>query len=299
MNNRKSVYIFIVAGSIIFGLLIMFSAMRQGWFSPTQTYYITFNNGDGVFVGTAVSISGLKAGSVTQVELNQDNKVVVKVRVQSKFAQHIRGDSKATLGRPFIIGERAIAITPGSQTSPRLAQDSTIPGEESLELTDLLSGGRLSPYFKTFTSLLDQLRVVIEGDGGPNAVNLVTLYKQAYLSLKAVELAGHDLGAMKREVFVTPETKKIIKEMANSSDRFEALLSQTNQALPAITKLTAQVVDIMPQLSKTLQETTFTMQAMQRSFILSGGVKKLKKEQAEAQERAPASESESAPAPAP
>ena len=293
MMNRKMVYVFIFGGLLIFGALTLMSGFRQGWFSPSVMYSIHFETGDGVLVGTPVLVSGLKAGVVKSVELNQDNKVVVQIQVQSKFSHTIREDSKAVLGRTFIIGERSISIKPGGRNSKMLPENAVLPGEESLEITDMLSGGRLSPYFQTFTKLLDQLRVVIEGDGGVDSVNLIQLYKQAYVSLKSLEAVSRDIGAIRHDFASAPETRLLMKNLSVSSAQIGPMLEQTQKALPALTQLSAQVVTVMPELSKTLNETVFTLQALQRSFILSGGVKSLKAEMHEKEaaksERSPAS----------
>ena len=290
MIDKKQVFVFVFGALFIFTGLIFVAGQRQGWWSPSVDYTVNFDNGDGIFVGTPVLISGLKAGIVKSVELGGDNKVEVLVRIQSKFASYLRQDTKARLGRPFIIGERVITLTTGSRDLPQLVPSATIVGEESLEITDMLSGGRMAPYFATFTKLLDQLRIVIEGDGSADSVNLVTVYKQAYLALRAVEALGKDVTVIRREFAVAPETKKILKDLAASSGELQGLLVQTNKALPAMTSLSSEVTQMMPQMTKTLNETVFTLQALQRSFILSGGVKALKKEKKE-QEQEPESES--------
>ena len=292
MMNRRAVYIFVFGGLLIFGGLTLYAGWRQGWFSPSMSYSAIFETGEGIYVGTPVSIAGIKAGSVKQVDLNSDNKVVVKISVQSKYAVRIRKDSRAVLGRPFIIGERAVSITPGTNSNPILAENEEIPGEESLEITDMLSGGRLSPYFATFNKLMKQVQVVIEGDGTKDAVTLLDVYKQANRSLVSIEGMAKDFRVLRTDVFASAETRKIIRDFSAASGQLEAVMNETQKALPAITGLSQQVVTVMPQITKTMQETVFTLQAMQRSFILRGGVEKLREEQKSdpnASDRLPAS----------
>jgi len=297
MMNRRSVYIFVFGGLILFGALIVMSAVRQGWFLPSVRYSAVFESGEGILVGTPVSIAGLRAGSVKKVELNQQNKVVVEVAIQSKFADKIREDSKAVVGRPFIIGEKAISITPGNPESSLLLEGSVITGEESLEITDMLSGGRLSPYFNTFTKLMEQIQIVIEGDGSAGAVTLLDVYKQANRSLLSIEHMAKDFRLMRTEFIATDETRKILRDLAASSGQLEGVLVQTQKALPALTQLSEQIVTVVPQLTKTMEETVFTLQAMQHSFVLSGGVKKLREEQEKEKKRSPASRGEADKAP--
>lgn len=290
MIPRKTVFMFIFGGIAIFALLVFSSAFRQGWFAPHDEFTIEFPSGDGLNEGTPVSMSGLKAGRVTSVDLADQNRVFVKVSVQRRFATRIREDSKATVGRPFIIGEKAVSITPGSMNKPQIRAGSHIMGEESLEITDMLSGGRLGPYMATFSKLLDQIRVVIEGDGN-DQTNLIEVYKQVYRTLKSVDTVAKEITTIRKDFAVTPEMQKVVKDVSRSTGDIQKLLAQLNDVMPAMTKLSGGMADIMPDLAKTLSETTLTLQAMQKSFVLRGAVADVKEERAKAaaSERRPAS----------
>ena len=286
--NKKMVFGFIFFGVGFFGLLVVGAALRQGWFMSHERFVVKYKNGEGVYVGTPVSIAGLKAGQVSRVELDEQNRVAVEIRVQSRYAKKLRQDARASLGRPFIIGERLISITPGTPGLAELKPGSEIQGEEVLELTDLLSGGRMAPYFDTFTKLLDQLKVVIEGDGTAEAVPLTELYKQAYKTLKSVDSVGREMTVIRTGLITNPDTQKILRDVARGSQSLPGLFAGAEQTLPSLQKVTVDLAKMMPEMQKALSEMSFTLQAMQRSFILSGGVDKLKKEQEKA--RLPSSE---------
>jgi phospholipid/cholesterol/gamma-HCH transport system substrate-binding protein len=292
MIPTKKILLFIFSGLGIFLILVAVSSLRQGWFAPHDTFKVQFATGDGINEGTPVSMSGLKAGRVAGIELGEGHTVIVKIRIQSKFAKRLRADSRITVGRPFIIGEKAISITPGSDEMPPADPTVAIKGEESLEITDMLSGGRMSPYFDTFSKLLDQLRLVIEGDGTANNKTLLEVYRQAYHSLQSVDVLASEVRTIRKDFAVSPEMSKMVKELSVSAGSVQPLVMQLSQTLPAINALTSEVVKLMPQLTKTLNETAFTMQALQRSFILSGASKELRKEQAAESKRLPASTNE-------
>lgn len=289
MSQKKSVFSFVGAGLLVFAVILFMAAKRQGWFSASVEYSIEFPSGEGLFVGTPVTVSGLKAGQVKSVELAAGNKVAVLIKVQKKFSTHIKEDSRVVLGRPFIIGEKVISVSPGSESLAPLAEHSMLKGEETLEITDLLSGGRLSPYFKTFETLMEQFRVIIEGDGKKNTtVSLIELYRQTFQSLKTLEDVSRELKFIRTEFATSPDTKKLIRELARSSEQLNSVLVKTDAALPEFTLMSREFGRMAPELGKALNETVFTLQAMQRSFVLSGGVARLKEEKAKA-ERAPAS----------
>lgn len=278
MMNHRTLIVFTFVALLAFGSLIVGAAYRQGWFASHVEYVVSFPSGEGIRVGTPVSISGLKAGQINEVDLGSDGQVVAKLKVQEKFATHFRKNTKVVLGRPFIIGERAVMVHPGPANGDLLEVGSHIVGEESLELTDLLSGGRLSPYFNTFSRLLEQLQLVIEGDGSSDTVNLVSLYRQAYTTLKSLETLSKDVGVLRKDVFASKETLALLKSLSASTENLKIVLEQSTKTMPAVTQMSQDVADVMPKLKKTLDETAFTLQAMQRSFILRGASKDLKEE---------------------
>ena len=289
MIPKKTVFLFVAFAVGVFCVLVFSSSWQQGWFAKHEEYSIEFPSGDGLNEGTAVSMSGLKAGRVVSVDLGDHNKVMVRIRIQKKYAERLRADSKAIVGRPFIIGEKAISLVPGSSDQARVKPGTLLIGEESLEITDLLSGGRLSPYMQTLSKLMDQLRIVIEGDGSQNSANLVEVYKQAYKSLKSIDSLAREVTTIRRDFVVSPEMHQLVKGVATSTGDLQQVLAQMNTAMPAVTSLSGDVAKMMPQLTKTLNETVFTLQALQKSFILRGAVADLKEERAREDQRRPAS----------
>jgi phospholipid/cholesterol/gamma-HCH transport system substrate-binding protein len=280
--SKKKVWLFIATAVGTFVALVVLAAHRQGWFSPHDVFFAKFENGEGLNPGTPVSMSGLRIGRVSGVELGADNDVVATLKIQRKYSGRIKEDSKATLGRPFIIGERMISVSAGQPQASPVAPGTFIRGEESLELLDLLSGGRLSPYFNTFSKLLEQMSLIVEGgqgEDGKKTVKLMDLYKQTYSTLKTVEGFGDDMRAIRQEFATSKEMKTLVGNMSKSSDQLDNLVRQTGEALPAMTEIARQVSKTMPALNQTLAETSLTFQAMQRSFFLSGSVKDIKAEQ--------------------
>jgi len=94
---------------------------------------------------------------------------------------------------------------------------------------------------------------------------------------------------VRRDFATSPEMRKVVKDVSTSSGELQKLFTQVNAAMPAISQLSQDLGGVMPQLSKTLGETVFTLQAMQRSFILRGAVADLKKEEKQNGGRLPAS----------
>jgi len=284
MNQNRSLWIFTFTALIVFGAMIGGAAWRQGWFLPQEKFAIHFQSADGLFKGTSVVLSGLKVGEVSDVELDPSGKVVVQFNVLKKYAKQLNADAKAVSQRTFVIGEKVIALRPGTKEAGPIEAGSFLEGEEALEITDMLSGGRMSKYFETFELLMEQIKVLV-GATGKEGNDLAGLYLQMHKTLKGVELLSKDVHIMRKDVFATDDTRLLLRNLAKSSADIQQVMADLKTTLPYIQQATGEFNGLAPGLSKALQESIITLQAMQKSFFLRGGVKEVLQEN----ERSPAS----------
>ncbi len=284
MNDKKTLLTFGFSAILLFGLMVAGAAWRQGWFLPREKFFIRFPTANGLFVGTPVLLTGLKVGEVKSVDLDDEGRVEVSISVLSKYASQLREDASAVSERTFVIGEKIIALSPGSKDKPILSPGSELAGKEAMEITDILSGGHMARYFETFELLMEQLRVLV-GEAGSEDANLASLYRQLHRSLKSFEGLAQDVRVMKSEVFASSDSKVLLSRMARSSQDLESVMSELRTALPRLNAMSSEFQGMMPNVAKALQESVITLQAMQKSFFLRSGVKEVREEEA----RTPAS----------
>jgi len=276
-----------------FSVLVVMAAVRQGWFAPHKRYTIEFMSADGLHPGAAVTLMGLKVGQVDEVEISPNKRIHVDIRVQKKYAAHLTQGAQIRMARPFIIGEKEIMIVPDSEHSEPLADNQIIQGAESLELTDILSGGRMGPYLDTLGSLFAQLKLIVEGSGEEGGANLSSLFQQAFKSLQAVERVAFDLRSIRKDVLVTKDSKRLIHQLANSTENLRKIMDVSQETLPELRNLSKGANNMIPQVAGTLSELVLTLQAMQRSFFLRSAVEDIHEEQAKkakSEKRKPASD---------
>ena len=288
MKDKKSVLIFSLSALLFFSALVGGAAWRQGWFMPRDTFNVVFDNADGLSEGTAVFLMGLKVGDVDSVELSDDGSILVKIKVLRRYAKKLYSDAEISAERPFVIGERVIKLNPGTPSEGILASGSTLQGKKTMELVDILSGGKMAQYFETFHVLMAQMKLLVDAASGENG-NITDLYKQMHVALKGVETLAKDVRSIRRDVLVTKDSKKLMSNMAKSSEDLGTAISQMNKFLPHLNDMSGEMKQALPDLSKALQESVITLQAMQRSYFLRSGVEDIKKENEKAS-RATASE---------
>ncbi len=140
--------------SMFVGFAIWQIGKRNFWFEAKNTYFTKVTDADGLRIGSAVTISGLRVGEVAGLEVEPDNRITVTLEVQKTVAERIREGSVANVFRAFIIGEKKIDIIPGALDGPEIPHRGTISGKEATDLSEFLSGRKLSEMMNSVDTLL-------------------------------------------------------------------------------------------------------------------------------------------------
>lgn len=291
-------------------------AAKQGWFE-TKTYFTTtFASADGIHQGTLVQMAGLRAGAVEKVELLGSNRVRVNFYVLGQFEERIRKDSQVQLLRPFLIGERVLDVSVGSETAPKVAKNEELPSMESMDLMTLMSGKKLNTTLEKFSSMLENLQSLAEAfldksrtDAMIRAFDRVDpLMKNLNaMSLEVIQMGkqlNHDGDLQKvmgNLAVTTNEINKILPalnqqnpELARDLGVMTQNLALVTQALgPAMKEAAPEMPHATHRLIEALNETVVVLKAMQKSFFFRGNVREVREEEAsqtapEAAQRKPA-----------
>ena len=137
-------------------------AFKRGWFDAKRSLVTQLESADGIHVGTQVQMSGLRIGSVDDIELKSKNMVEVHFEISEKYFMRVRETSVVQLMRPFIIGEKVLDISTPDEDSPRVVEGALIKAQDSVDFMDLLSGRKLGPYLSSMGKISENLKVVAE-----------------------------------------------------------------------------------------------------------------------------------------
>lgn len=104
-----------------------------------ERYHLRFRaaSGTGIQKGMPVKLSGLRIGRIQKISLDEQAKVIVRLKVDRKYSKWIRADSTASLLKEGIVGDSIIKISVGSAGSPALANDGFLPFAEEKGLNDI------------------------------------------------------------------------------------------------------------------------------------------------------------------
>jgi phospholipid/cholesterol/gamma-HCH transport system substrate-binding protein len=297
-------------GAALFGFIVsMISvAVKQGWFD-SKTYWTTsFDSGDGVHPGTSVQIQGLKAGSVEEVDLTSDNKVLVKFYVLNRFESKVKKDSVAQLIRPFVIGERVLDISVGSVEAQVLPPEAFMKSQENVDLMTLMSGRQLGDYLKTMSGMMDNLKFLAEAFLDRNRTQtFINAFDRIEPLLKNLNTMSMEVIKLSKSATKDDNLGLVLKELATTTHELNQILPEMNRQSPQMAKDMSQLVknlsvlteefkvvipalaEVAPDLPRTsrraveaLDQAVVLIKAMQKSFFVKSNADEVRKEEAEA-----------------
>ena len=160
--------IFMVVTSLATGLLVV--TIGNISFGQTTQYKAVFSDVTGLNKGDDVRISGVRVGSVKNIEIYRRNDALVTFDVDSD--SQLNQATDATIRYRNLVGQRYIAITQGAGSSAPLDEGDTIPlsrTSPALDLTVLFNG--FKPLFAALSpddinKLSYEIIQVFQGEGG-------------------------------------------------------------------------------------------------------------------------------------
>mgnify|MGYP002347746446 CR=1 FL=1 len=309
-----------LVGTIAFTGMV---AVNKGWFASRVNYVTSFESADGVFPGTMVQISGLRAGSVEEVELQNDNQIRVKFTVLAKFQHRIKQDSVVRLVRPFIIGDRVLDLEVGSEGSSVLEPGQFIKSQETTDLMSLLSGKKLGVTMEAMSGLIANLKTLGEAFLDPKRTEaVIKTFDRIDPLVKNLNVMSLEVIAMTRQMtredgigtlvknanVLTNEVNAVIPELKVQAEELKAMIPAIREKAPSVAAdmtnlvknlalLTEEFKVVLPALAEiapqlphasrraveALDQAVVLLKAMQKSFVLKGSVDEVKAEEAKSQ----------------
>lgn len=291
-----------IGGTIVIAASV---AVKQGWFEKKIYYSSIFENADGVHQGTVVQMAGLKAGAVEKVELLAMNKIKVDYYVLGKFQPRIKNDSQAQLLRPFVIGERVLDISVGSEEGTMLVDGSQLHSVESLDLMTLLSGKKLNVAMQEIGGLVENMRVMIDAFAKKDrAEAVVRMFDRTEKLMKGLDVMVFEVTKLSKQINKDEQLPVVLGQLTTTLSEVNKILPEINQADPELGKTVTSMLSNVNKLTQDLQvlgpalqasgpelpgatkraiealnETVVMLKAMQKSIFIRGSVEEVREEE--------------------
>ncbi|WP_330233722.1 MCE family protein [Nocardia sp. NBC_00508] len=287
MSIRKPLIGFSIFAIVsILVTVVVWNTLARIVSGDTYTYTATFSDVLGLHEGDDVRMAGVRVGKVDKIELGRDanlRKSVAKVTFVVQRDQTIYDDTKALVRYQNLIGQRYVALAPGTATSPApLKNKGSIPVERtepSFDVSALLNG--FQPLFQVLqpeqvNRLSETFIQALQGDGVSlsafivQAAQLATDFQRrdAILSDVITNLSGVMAGLAKRgdelETLIT-QTRALIGGLYEQG---QSLLASTEQIASATTSLVDMMGQIQPKLQTAQNSTSAAL-----TLLLDNGAK--------------------------
>lgn len=223
MSIRKPLIGFGIFGIVsILVTVLIWNTLARSVNGSTSTYSATFSDVLGLRPGDDVRMAGVRVGKVQKIDLDSAHHAVVTFIVQSD--QTLYGTTKALVRYQNLIGQRYVALEPGTKGSDAALRDNgSIPlsqTEPSFDISGLLNG--FEPLFQTLqpaqvNELSNTFIQALQGDG----VSLSAFITQA------AALAGD---FQRRDAIlsdVITNLSGVMAGLAKRGDELETLVTQT------------------------------------------------------------------------
>ena len=139
-NSRGVIVgIFIVIGLIIFMAGVLTLGGQRNTFSSTVKLKAVFDDVQGLKPGNNIWLSGVKIGTVRDMEFNETGDVVVEMQIDEKKQSYIRKDTKAKVGSDGLIGNKIIVLYGGTAASPVVQEGDRLAVEKIAGMEDMMA----------------------------------------------------------------------------------------------------------------------------------------------------------------
>jgi phospholipid/cholesterol/gamma-HCH transport system substrate-binding protein len=173
-DNKRSVivglFVFIGLMILIGGILVL--GGQQNKFASTVTVSTEFEDVAGLKAGNNVWFSGVKVGTVKEVNFRGIKKVEVILSIEEKSRNYIRKNASAKLGSDGFIGNKLVVIEGGSGEAPAIEDGDIIASIKGSDTDALIAS--LQVNSKNFETITEDFKVLsgqlAEGKGTVGAV---------------------------------------------------------------------------------------------------------------------------------
>ena len=257
---------FVLAAVAILVWLLITSQKTQNLFEEDFTLYATMSSIQAVNKDTNVIISGLDIGTVTDVNIDDNNEVIITMSILQKYQKLIRTDSVAELlnFKFALLGKSVIEISVGSPHLPIIKDGSYILINESLNLVKLI--GQFEPVLGALQDSIKQMNEILQAINpeqvSTNISNLASISENLVAITEQIQkgqgLAGSAIfdEVLEQDVLTsTTNLKDITEQTKTLLEQMDVLLKSVQVQVDEIPELTDKVKPLLDEADKTIKAT--------------------------------------------
>jgi phospholipid/cholesterol/gamma-HCH transport system substrate-binding protein len=237
--------LFVITSVVIFFIFVFVLGGEQNFLKKTSKIQTSFTNVAGLAEGAAVRLSGLKIGSVKEIQFPEEpdkDFIVVVMEVREEGIKRIGPDAVATIRTEGLLGDKYIEILRGSKEPPKeIPETLQISSYTPPEFQKLL--GQSEELIDNIIDISKSLDKIVKAFGKEeNIENISRTIASVRRSVEAIENRPGLLHTL-----IYGKKDKSGKDLENTLDKLDAAITSLDSLLNDIKSeegvLTALIYD--------------------------------------------------------
>lgn len=324
-ENKRSIMvgIFVLIAIVIFVIGILTLGGQQKRFIESITVSTIFEDVEGLKIGNNVWFSGVKIGTVKEINFYGESQVQVVMNIEEEAQKYIRQNSKARISSESLIGNKIIEIFGGTPAAEQVQDGDMLASEANLNTDDIMktlqeNNKNLATITGNFSEISNRL---VRGEGTVGTLltdsTLAQDFKSMVASLESTSQnavrASRDLSRFTNKLNTQGSLADNLLTDTTIFNRLEQSMVQLEQATQSATQMAQnlqqasskfnnennavgvllndqqfanQLQRTMQNLETSSQKFDQNMEALQSNILFRGFFRKREKEQQEAAEEA-------------
>ena len=261
-----------VLGAAALVLLLLFSLLRQqNMFEDYFEIFGVIKSAEGLARQTAVKVSGIEIGHVSNFEITANNDIKVTLRIFERYHSLLRQDSEIVTGGmgATFFGKSNIEITAGSPDKPLLQAGATIKAQQSNSVDEVIAEAKVA--LDKINTIIDDVYVIIDNVHPESISNTLLSLQQASKNIEQLTVQINSAQGPLNTLIEDQNLKKNLEaagtNLQDATQNFESFANKLDYDAN-------QIPLIMQKIQLAVDETNTTIHATQRIWPISSAIKK-------------------------
>ncbi len=139
VSQKIRLGVFVVLGTILLVAALYFIGNRQNLFGNNIELKSEFANVNGLQLGNNVRFSGINAGTVKEIQMIDQSRIIVSMIIDEHIALQIKKNALATIGSDGLVGSMLVNILPQEGEAVPIISGDTIASYTKIGANDIMS----------------------------------------------------------------------------------------------------------------------------------------------------------------
>ncbi len=306
-NKAFQVGLLIFSSLTILVTAIYLIGSKNNLFGNTTQIYCVFKDIRGILEGNKVLFSGIKVGTVQEINITSDTTVVLTLDIAEKYSQHIHKDFGVEINLDGMMGGKIISIVNKGGSKKPIENGDTLKAIQGVDIGNMLnmSNNILVNVNDLAITLNEVVHKFNEGNGDLskllNEDNLTKKLTKTLTELNStlsninqisdkINSGKGDLGTLVNDKKLTKEVKELLVELNKIGKKADKTITELEKTVKTINNENSSVHKIIKSpdfankldstitnINVSLEQFNKTANAIERSWIVNVFSKKKKK----------------------